>query len=446
MNARRAAWQALVVVGTMIVTCAALMLVAAHAIRARSGEWAVPMRIGLFGLGATIDASVPRLVRLATHPLGIALLDGRRFRTRAGTLRFARGDGERLVVDCAPCRLRVPGLGDERIAISRVRISVLQRADHLEGTVDAGEAGHRIMGRFGARLDAHGATVDVDLDAAPIASWVGLLGDAIPEARIAAIEGSAAFKAHASLPDATLAVEPTIDGFAVSGLGTELLAGRWPDVRCGPEAQRASVRARTGRGPTSFGTWLPRAVVAAEDQRFMEHPGYDLVELAASWSRNASSSTVERGASTIPQQLARLLYVGSARTSARKLRELLHAVEMERTLGKARMLALYLAVAPWGEGTCGAEAAAHRWFGVSPDALTGAQAVWLAAMLHAPDTEADRWRATGAIDLVRATRIAKALPRTTRATKDRVIAALATMALPAVTHEPTDAVATIVTP
>ncbi|HQD15160.1 MAG TPA: transglycosylase domain-containing protein, partial [Ottowia sp.] len=77
----------------------------------------------------------------------------------------------------------------------------------------------------------------------------------------------------------------------------------------------------------------------------------------------------------------------------RKLRELLYAVEAEQTLGKARILQLYLALAPWGRTAdgqlvCGAEAAARHHFGVPARRLTARQAVTLAALLRNPGHEA----------------------------------------------------------
>jgi len=60
------------------------------------------------------------------------------------------------------------------------------------------------------------------------------------------------------------------------------------------------------------------------------------------------------GGSSLSQQLAKLIYTGDGRDHGRKLRELLYAVELDRTLGKARVLNLYLALAPWGNGVCGA--------------------------------------------------------------------------------------------
>ena len=96
-----------------------------------------------------------------------------------------------------------------------------------------------------------------------------------------------------------------------------------------------------------------------------------------------------------------MLVTGGERSSVRKLRELLYAVEMEQVLGKPRILRLYLDNAPWGEGLCGAEAAAQHYFGVRAHELTITQASWLAAMLHNPDVEAQRWATTGKINTAR---------------------------------------------
>jgi membrane peptidoglycan carboxypeptidase len=147
---------------------------------------------------------------------------------------------------------------------------------------------------------------------------------------------------------------------------------------------------------------LARAVLAAEDQRFYEHPGYDLVEISKALRSNQGDDASVRGASTLSQQLAKLLVTGAERSPVRKLRELLYAVEMEQTLGKARILHLYLNNAPWGSGVCGAQAAAYTYFSQRADQLSAAQAVWLAAMLHNPNAELRQWRASGQINQTRA--------------------------------------------
>lgn len=132
----------------------------------------------------------------------------------------------------------------------------------------------------------------------------------------------------------------------------------------------------------------------------------------------AVSRVMERGASTLSQQVAKLLVTGDERSPARKLRELLYAVEMERTLGKARILRLYLDHAPWGaHGLCGAEAAAAHYFGVRAHELTPGQSAWLAAMLHNPVKEAERWAATGQINLPRAQWVVLGLRGVTRQRK-----------------------------
>jgi membrane peptidoglycan carboxypeptidase len=85
----------------------------------------------------------------------------------------------------------------------------------------------------------------------------------------------------------------------------------------------------------------------------------------------------------------------------RKLRELLYAVELDRTLGKARVLNLYLAIVPWGDGQCGAAAAARHYLKKRVDVLTPTEAAWLASLLRAPDRDIARYERSGEIDVER---------------------------------------------
>ena len=224
---------------------------------------------------------------------------------------------------------------------------------------------------------------------APARHWLALLAPGLPELAVARIDGRIGADAELQLPARTLQVTPRVQGLAVSGLGTE----RWAHARssCGPH------RVHDARG------WLARAVLAAEDQRFFEHPGYDLAELLAALDANQQHAAIRRGGSTITQQVAKLMVAGDERTLARKLRELLYAVEIEQTLGKARILQLYLNLAPWGEDAegrlvCGADAAARHYFNVPARRLTPRQAVTLAAMLRNPQREAARWAQEGSVD------------------------------------------------
>ena len=129
---------------------------------------------------------------------------------------------------------------------------------------------------------------------------------------------------------------------------------------------------------------LKRAVVAAEDAKFLDHEGFDWEAIHKAMQKNEQRGKVVAGASTITQQLAKNLFLSGSRSWARKGQEAAITWMMERTLSKRRILELYLNVAEWGEGVFGAEAAARHHFGVPAAALTPEQAAWLAAILPSP--------------------------------------------------------------
>ena len=129
---------------------------------------------------------------------------------------------------------------------------------------------------------------------------------------------------------------------------------------------------------------LKRAVVAAEDARFLDHEGFDWEAIQQAMQKNERRGKVVAGASTISQQLAKNLFLSGERSWLRKGEEAAITWMMERTLSKRRILELYLNVAEWGEGVFGAEAAARHHFGVPAAALGAEQAVWLAASLPSP--------------------------------------------------------------
>ena len=129
---------------------------------------------------------------------------------------------------------------------------------------------------------------------------------------------------------------------------------------------------------------LKRAVVAAEDARFLDHEGFDWEMIQKALSRNEKSGRVVAGASTISQQLAKNLFLSAERTWLRKAEEAIITWMLEKTLSKRRILELYLNVAEWGDGIFGAQAAARYHFGVPASALTPEQAAWLAVVLPSP--------------------------------------------------------------
>lgn len=379
-------------------TLTAIYFIAKAVLAPLPGEWAVPLHAGPLQL----QAGVPTMVRLATAPWIGPLLNGRRLVTRAGPVQLAwQAPTRTLALRCAPCTVTPAGLGDERVVLQELRLSVRRQGRQLDGELASGQ----LRATWRGELSNQRLQLQLQLPPSAIADGYALFGTAIPELARARIEGRFALTAQLTLPGGSLSLVPQVEGFQVSGLGTDIFATARSG--CSRRASRLTVD-----------SWLARAVIAAEDQRFYEHPGYDLTELSASLGQNQRDGRVSRGASTLPQQLAKLLVTGGERSPVRKLRELLYAVEMEQTLGKPRMLQLYLAHAPWGSGLCGAEAAAQHYFGRRARALEPAQAVWLAAMLHNPEREAGRWLDTGQINVARAQWVLaglRGLPRKQRA-------------------------------
>ena len=106
--------------------------------------------------------------------------------------------------------------------------------------------------------------------------------------------------------------------------------------------------------------------------------------MLAAQDDNTKAGDVVRGGSTLTQQLAKNLFLRGDRTYARKLQELLYAVELERELGKPRILELYLNVVEWGPDLVGAKEAAEAYFLKEPKGLLPEEAAFLASILRSP--------------------------------------------------------------
>ncbi|MBI0535688.1 PBP1A family penicillin-binding protein [Roseomonas sp. KE2513] len=179
------------------------------------------------------------------------------------------------------------------------------------------------------------------------------------------------------------------------------------------------------RGDAITADRLPRrladAVIAIEDRRFYEHGGIDPRGVLRAALRNATAGRTREGASTITQQLARLLYLSQERTLARKAQELLIAVWLERQLSKDEILARYLSSAYFGAGAWGADAAARRYFGKAAGDLSLAEAAMLAGLVRAPSQLAPTRNPEGARQ--RAGLVLTAMVETGRATQADAAAA-----------------------
>ena len=127
------------------------------------------------------------------------------------------------------------------------------------------------------------------------------------------------------------------------------------------------------------------AVIAAEDERFYEHPGYDLKAIARAAIINATEGKILQGGSTITQQYVKnTFFLDPPRTLARKARELRFAIEIERLYSKDEILERYLNTVYLGQGAYGVKAAAETYFGRDSFSLAVHEAALLAALIKAP--------------------------------------------------------------
>jgi monofunctional biosynthetic peptidoglycan transglycosylase len=148
---------------------------------------------------------------------------------------------------------------------------------------------------------------------------------------------------------------------------------------------------QSGRVPVQYewtdwpllGTVSAMAVVAAEDQKFADHFGFDLESIHDSVKAYGDGESL-RGASTISQQVAKNLYLWPGRSFARKGIEAWFTVLIELLWSKQRILEVYLNVAEFGPGLYGVPAASRVYFGKAPSSLSDAEAALLAAVLPNP--------------------------------------------------------------
>ncbi len=129
---------------------------------------------------------------------------------------------------------------------------------------------------------------------------------------------------------------------------------------------------------------LKRAVIAAEDDKFVDHDGFDWEGMQKALEKNQKKGKAVAGGSTISQQLAKNLFLTPSKSYWRKAEEAIITVMIELVWDKRRILEIYLNVVEWGNGIFGAEAAAQRYFGITAAQLSAAQAARIAVMLPNP--------------------------------------------------------------
>lgn len=283
----------------------------------------------------------------------------------------------------------------------------------LDGGSAAGE--FELLGLIGtlqARVGggAEALVVDLSLPAQPLAALYGepAVQALVPEARGAEVAGTVAFTGRLAGPPWRLTGEPRVAGLSAEGVVPQVETLRRGGITWRTEGADGSVQVRRA-GPGARGWTRPaeamtvaRAFMAAEDRRFLQHGGVDDYALgealqAMAADLEAGGEVRVRGASTLSQQLAKNLFLDGERTLTRKLRELLYALELERALGKDRILELYLNVVELGPDIYGVSAAADAYFLKRPAALTAKEAAFLAVLLPSPRRGHAQWYLPGRV-------------------------------------------------
>jgi penicillin-binding protein 1A len=136
--------------------------------------------------------------------------------------------------------------------------------------------------------------------------------------------------------------------------------------------------------PETMPALVEQAFIAAEDRRFYQHDGIDPVGIGRALVRNITQRSVEEGASTITQQLARTVFLSQDRTLVRKIKEAALAGKLERQLSKPQILSEYLNVVYLGSSAYGVADAAWVYFSKTPDQLTLPEAALIAGLPPAP--------------------------------------------------------------
>jgi monofunctional biosynthetic peptidoglycan transglycosylase len=157
--------------------------------------------------------------------------------------------------------------------------------------------------------------------------------------------------------------------------------------------ERLEILRQKNPGATLRMQWMPyerisphlkRAIIAAEDSKFLEHEGFDLEAIQKAYEKNLKKGRLVAGGSTISQQLAKNLFLSGQKTPWRKGQEAVITLMLENVMSKRRIMEIYLNVIEWGNGVFGAEAAIRHYYGASASSINAEQAARLAAMIPNP--------------------------------------------------------------
>jgi hypothetical protein len=345
------------------------------------------------------DAQLTRLVDLRRHGCPVAdlgtlsgeaqlvhaaglLRAGLRLRARGFALASLDGGGRGCAAAAVGERTDVEGEAD-----ATVRPDGSLRIEHFRIAAAGVEATGRLSvegapGRHDVDLEAHVERLDFArlLAAAGVDLPAGDLGSAVLSLRVRG----------AFAEPSALAVEQRLDFRPPSRAVPAIERLKVPFVHHATAFDGREVAITVSPESTDFvgldqvPPLFVRTLLLGEDAGFWGHRGLDIGELPAAVATNLARGTFARGASTITQQLAKNLFLSREKKLGRKLAEASLALLLDASLGKHRVLEIYLNVIEWGPGLYGLRPAARHYFAREPEALTPKQMAFLVAMIPGP--------------------------------------------------------------
>jgi penicillin-binding protein 1A len=147
---------------------------------------------------------------------------------------------------------------------------------------------------------------------------------------------------------------------------------------------RFALEKRTLVGRKEIPDVMVKALLAAEDARFYDHSGIDVIRIGGALVKDLARRRMAQGASTLTQQLARSVFLTPEKTIARKVNEAFLTIEIEKRFSKDQILTFYLNKIPFGHGAYGVEAASQLYFGHTAKTLSLPEAALLAGLIQRP--------------------------------------------------------------
>ena len=293
----------------------------------------------------------------------------------------------------SPQVLKFPSVSLDAQIVADVKgrsLSVIEAHVGLEGVSPLGLTGHLVDAGKGWRFEADAFATAIDVQGLQTALPEQMLDPVVGAKMRGSFDLSLSAGGHSAYPE-SLRLELEMGG----------------EVEVEEDGPKAPVQALAATGvpwvggaasqlvfPETTAHWVPlsevpeplvRVLTAAEDAVFFEHQGFDFGGLERAMQHNLKVGAMERGGSTITQQLTKNLYLSRRRTVVRKLQEAYLTWRIEQVLSKARILEIYINMVHWGPGVFGLRQAAEHYFGKPVARLEAMEMALLATLLPNPD-------------------------------------------------------------